>query len=241
LWGIGVGPGDAEWLTLKGLRILQTVPVVAFPQNNRGEPGMAYQIIQSYLQPSQILVSLSLPFVSDQVQLQMAWQQAIAQLLPHFEQGQDIVFLAEGDISFYSTFTYIARTLQTQAPWVKIEAVPGVCSPLAAAAALKIPLSIGAERIAILPALYQIWELEAALGWADVIVLMKVGSVFTQVWTLLQQKGLLKQAQLVEWVGWNAVERQEQIFPNLLNLQHYTPPYFSILIVRQTDDPPYAD
>ena len=231
LWGVSVGPGDSELLTLKGLRILQTVDVVACPQNRQGEPGMAYTIVKSHLRPEQTILPLDLPFVRDPVQLQQAWRLAGERLVPLLTQGQDVAFITEGDASLYSTFSYVAQSVHRLAPAIKITTVPGVCSPLAAMAALNRPLSLGSEKIAILPALYDVSELTHALGWAEVVVLMKVASVFSQVWHTLKEKGLLEQASLVERVG----SPEEKLYPSLVNLADYTPPYFSILIVRHHD------
>ena len=229
LWGVSVGPGDSEWLTLKGLRILQTVDVVACPQNRQGQPGMAYTIVKSHLRPEQTILPLDLPFVRDPVQLQQAWTVAGERLVPLLARGQDVVFITEGDASLYSTFSYVAQSVHRLAPSVEITTVPGVCSPLAAMAALNRPLSLGAEKITILPVLYDVSELTHSLEWADVVVLMKVSSVFGQVWHTLKEKGLLEQASLVERVG----SPEEKQYPSLVNLADYTPPYFSILIVRR--------
>ncbi|MEL7510175.1 MAG: precorrin-2 C(20)-methyltransferase [Cyanobacteria bacterium J06554_1] len=229
LWGVSVGPGDSELLTLKGLRILQTVDVVACPQNRQGEPGMAYAIVKSHLRPEQTILPLNLPFVRDPVQLQQAWRLAGERLVPLLAQGQDVAFITEGDASLYSTFSYVAQSVHRLAPSVGITTVPGVCSPLAAMAALNRPLSLGAEKIAILPVLYDVSELTHALEWADVVVLMKVSSVFGQVWHTLKEKGLLEHASLVERVG----SPEEKQYPSLVNLANHKPPYFSILIVRR--------
>jgi precorrin-2/cobalt-factor-2 C20-methyltransferase len=229
-WGIGVGPGDADWLTLKGLRVLQSVPVVAMPQGRDGQPGMAYGIVKDFLSADQILLPLSLPFVLDAHTLEQAWQAAAAQLVAVLQTGQDVAFIAEGDISFYSTFTYMAKYVHQLAPEVTIQPIPGICSPLAAAAALHLPLAIADEKIVILPALYQVDALIQALDWAEVVVLMKVASVFSTVWPILADRQLLDQASLVEWVG----GAQQTLFPTLRDLADYRPPYFSILIVRQT-------
>ena len=129
---------------------------------------------------------------------------------------------------FFSTFTYVADAVHRLAPLVEITTVPGVCSPLAAVATLKIPLAIAHEKIAILPALYDISELGNALDWADVVVLMKVASVFPKVWQQLAIANLLEHTSLVEWVG----SPQERCYPTITDLANYTPPYFSILIVR---------
>ncbi|MEM6256421.1 MAG: precorrin-2 C(20)-methyltransferase [Cyanobacteria bacterium P01_D01_bin.156] len=231
LWGISVGPGDSELLTLKGLRILQTVDVVACPQNRQGEPGMAYSIVKSHLRPEQTILPLDLPFVRDPVQLQQAWAAAGETLVPLLAQGQNVAFITEGDASLYSTFSYVAQAVHRLAPAIKITTVPGVCSPLAAMAALNRPLSLGSEKIAILPALYDVSELTHALEWADVVVLMKVSSVFGQVWHTLKEKGLLELASLVERVG----SLEEKQYSSLVNLADYNPPYFSILIVRRHD------
>jgi len=230
LWGIGVGPGDRDWLTRQGQQILQTVPIVAFPQNRDGQPGMAYQIIREFLQPEQHLLPLHLPFVTDRATLTTAWNQAINQLLPYLENGQNIAFLAEGDISFYSTFTYIAETLHQRRSEITIDAIPGICSPLAAAAALGMPLAIWDEKIAILPTCHQLDELDRALDWAEVVVLMKMGSVFAKVRDRLRTRGLETQAGLVEWVG----SDRQRVYADISQLPTtYRPPYFSLLIVRQ--------
>ncbi|MEM8502748.1 MAG: precorrin-2 C(20)-methyltransferase [Cyanobacteria bacterium P01_D01_bin.1] len=231
LWGIGVGPGDGEWLTLKGLKILQAVEVVACPQNRQGEAGMAYGIVRPYLEPEQTIVPLHLPFVRDSAQLQKAWSTAGKTLVTHLEQGQDVAFITEGDASFYSTFSYVARAVEQLAPSVEITTLPGVCSPLAAVAALKMPLALASEKIAILPALYDAAELKRALDWAEVVVVMKVAPVFGQVWHQLAAANLLEQSSLVEWVG----SAQERTYPSLVSLENYKPPYFSILIVRRHD------
>lgn len=228
-WGIGVGPGDPEWLTLKGLRMLQSAPVLACPQNREGQPGMAYNIIQRFLTPQQAIVTLDLPFLCDLDILNEAWDEAATRVLSYLRAGQDVAFVSEGDVSFYSTFTYLARAVHLQAPQVKIEAIPGVSSPSAAAASLRSPLAIWDDKVAILPAVHQSGDLAQALDWADVVVLMKVSSVFEDVWHLLAARGLLNYCSLVEWVG----TPKEQVYTSLEGLEQYTPPYFSVLIVRQ--------
>lgn len=228
LWGVGVGPGDAEWMTLKGLRILQSVPVVAMPQGRDGNPGMAYRIVQDFLTPDHTLLPLHLPFVLNEDALHQAWAAAAQQLVAQLATGQDVAFIAEGDVSLYSTFTYMARYVRDLAPSITIQTIPGICSPLAAAAALHSPLAIADEKIAILPALYNLDEFSHALDWADVVVLMKVSSVFGDVWRLLADRHWLDRGSLVEWVG----GQQQVLFPTLEGLADYRPPYFSILIVR---------
>ncbi|MEM6503258.1 MAG: precorrin-2 C(20)-methyltransferase [Cyanobacteria bacterium P01_C01_bin.89] len=232
LYGIGVGPGDPEWITVKGLRLLQSVQVVAVPQNRQGEPGLAFAIAQQYLRPHQTLITLNLPFTTNPAQLGTGWGQSMTTLMPHLRTGRNVAFLAEGDISFYSTFSHVARSAQQCEPRLTIESVPGVCAPLAAASALNIPLSLWHEKVAILPALYEVSELDHALDWAEVVILMKVGSVFDQVWNCLRSRNLLDHACLVEWVGWP----QQKTWVGWQDLKDYKPPYFSVAIIKRELD-----
>jgi precorrin-2/cobalt-factor-2 C20-methyltransferase len=227
LYGIGVGPGDPELITLKGLRLLKQVPVVAFPEG-RGKTGMAQEIVAQWLSPHQVHLPLDFAFARDENLLAQAWQIAAQKVWHYLEQGQDVAFVCEGDISFYSTFTYLAQTLQQFYPQAIVQAIPGICSPMAAAAALGVPLTVRHQRLAILPALYAPDELETALDWADVVVLMKVSSVYDRVWQILQRRQLLKQSWVVERV---ALPNQI-IYSDLSDRPHLQLSYFSLLIIR---------
>ncbi|GAB4345816.1 MAG: precorrin-2 C(20)-methyltransferase [Leptolyngbyaceae cyanobacterium] len=233
LYGISVGPGDPELLTVKAVRLLQRSPVVAYPAGVRGKAGFAEQIIQSWLHPDQVQLPLTFPYVQDTEILLEAWKLASEQVWQHLKTGQDVVFACEGDVSFYSTFTYLAQTLQASHPDVVVEAVPGVCSPLAAAASLGLPLTIRQQRLMVLPALYNLTELETALKWADVVVLMKVSSVYPQVWQVLERFNLLGQSYVVEW----ATLPQQRIYKGLQGLPDLQLHYFSLLIVQVALDP----
>lgn len=228
LYGISVGPGDPELITIKGLRSLQQAPIVAFPQGMQGKPGIAQQIITPWLRSHQQQLPLHFPYVQDMEVLTRAWQLAAKQVWTYLQQGQDVAFACEGDISFYSTFTYLAQTLQQMHPAVVIKCVPGVCSPMAAASALGLPLTIRQERLVVLPAIYNIDELEAILDWAEVVVLMKVSSVYEQVWQVLQRKSLLQHS----WVVERATLPNMVIYKDLSDRPHLKLPYFSLLVVQ---------
>lgn len=218
---------------MKAVRLLQHSPVVAYPAGIRDKPGFAEQIIARWLSPNQIQLSLAFPYVQQQDILEDAWKAAAEKIWQYLAQGQDVVFASEGDVSFYSTFTYLAQTLLELHPEVTVEAVPGVCSPLASAAALGLPLTIRHQRLVVLPALYQPEELETMLAWADVVVVMKVSSVYSQVWSLLKQYELLERSYVVEW----ATLPHQVIHRNLQDQPDLKLPYFSLLIVNVTTSP----
>ncbi|MCA1991138.1 MAG: precorrin-2 C(20)-methyltransferase [Coleofasciculus sp. S288] len=234
LYGISVGPGDPELITLKGLRILNQVPVVAFPTGIRGKPGMAQQIVEKWLGGEQVQLPLTFPYVQDFVLLAQAWQVAAEQVWHYLHRGQDVAFVCEGDVSFYSTFTYLAEMLQQLHPECIVQTIPGVCSPMAAASALGMPLTVRDQCLVVLPALYVVAELETILDWADVVVLMKVSSVYEQVWQVLERRQLLNRARVVE----RATLPEQVIYENVCDRPTLNLPYFSLLIIKVTEKEP---
>ncbi len=229
LWGVGVGTGDPELLTLKAVRLLQTTPVVAFPAGRQGRPGVAQSIIQNFVRSEQTQVPLYFPYVQDDALLATAWQQAAATVGDILLGGQDVVFVTEGDASFYSTFSYLAKGVRDRAPQVAIHTIPGICSPLAAAAQVGEPLTLLAQRLLVLPALYTVADLETSLDHAEVVVLMKVASVYRQVWQILQQRHLLAHSYVVV----RATHPDQMIYTHLENWPNLELPYFSLLVINQ--------
>lgn len=232
LYGISVGTGDPELITVKGLRLLQTTQIIAFPAGINDRLGIAQQIIQQWLQPTQVTLPLNFPYVRDEAILKAAWHKAANLVWQYLQQGQDVAFACEGDISFYSTFTHLATTLKQLYPTARITTVPGVCSPVAAASELGIPLTINEQRLTILPALYTVEQLETALDNAEIVVLLKVSSVYQKVWQILQQRNLLENSFVVE----RATKSDRKIYRNLVNYPDLKLPYFSLLIVRGHSD-----
>ena len=230
LYGISVGTGDPELITVKGLKILQSSKVVAFPAGIKGKLGIAQQIVAPWVNPNQQQLALTFPYVQEQEILEAAWKNAAVLVWQYLQQGVDVTLVCEGDVSFYSTFSYLAQTLQQIHPEVLVQSIPGVCSPMAASSALGFPLTVGAEKLVVLPAIYQLKELEAVLDWADVVVLMKVASVYQQVWQILNQHNLLERSRVVE----RATLPEMVIYNGLRDFPNLKLPYFSILIVQVT-------
>jgi len=227
LYGISVGPGDSELITVKGVKLLQNSDIVAFPTGIGEKLGVAEQIIQPWLKLEQKKLPLYFPYVQDEAILKKAWHNAAQIVWSYLVNGQDVAFACEGDVNFYGTFSYLAQTLKELYPTALVEVVPGVISPLASVASLGIPLTQRQQRLLVLPALYQVTELEEALKQADVIVLMKVSSVYTEVWQILQSYDLLKSSYVVEWASWPA----QKIYQDLEKQANLQLSYFSLLIV----------
>ena len=237
LTGISVGPGDPELITLKGQRLLETAPVVALPAGVGEKPGIAEQIVAGCLTPESLKLPLSFPYVRDEKTLTRAWEFAAERVWEFLQTGKDVAFVCEGDVSFYSTFTYLAQTLQKNHPEVIVETIPGVSSPMAAVAALGIPLTIRDQKLAVIPVLYNVKELESALNWADVVVLMKVSSVYQQVWEILKQKNLLDRSYVVE----RATLPTQTTYKDLRDRPHLKLSYFSLMIIKTVRSNRFSD
>ncbi|ACK73026.1 precorrin-2 C20-methyltransferase [Gloeothece citriformis PCC 7424] len=228
LSGISVGTGDPELITVKGLKVLQKASVVAFPSGIKGHRGIAEQIVFPWLLETQHTLPLHFPYVQDEEVLQQAWQEAANQVWHYLKLGEDVAFVCEGDISFYSTFTYLAQTLKELHPEVNIQTIPGVCSPMAAASQLGIPLTVRSQRLVILPAIYTVDELDQVLNWADVVVLMKFSSVYPKIWQLLKERNLLNHSWIVE----KATFPEQVIYRDLQDKPQLKLSYFSLFIIN---------
>lgn len=165
LWGVGTGPGDAELLTLKAVRLISEADVVFCP---RGRPGRARTIAAEHLAGRRV-VELDLEMRGDR---EAALSEAAATVVRELAGGTG-VYLTEGDPSLFSTFALLAGALAAQAPPVDVRVVPGVSSITAAAAAAGLSLGLGDESIAIVPASAPPALLEDALTTFDTTLVLK--------------------------------------------------------------------
>ncbi len=229
LYGVGVGPGDPELLTLKALRILQQVPVVCVPQAETSQESYALDIVREFLVEGKQEI-LRIPFPTDDAEGAAAvWRDAADTLGEHLLQGKDVAFITEGDPMLYSTFAYVLESVCTQYPGVSVEIIPGVSSVMAAAASAGVPLVTHGQRLAILPAVYGIDDLSEAISSYDTIVLMKVNRVLLQALANLEKLGLAGKGIYVR----RASTAREEVVRDLGRLSEEDLDYFSLLIIKR--------
>lgn len=229
-YGIGVGPGDPELLTLKAYRLLRSLPLLYVPVARPGAPSYARTIVEAYLDPSrQQIVELVFAMRAEHARMAEQWQINARRIAEALAEGRDAGFLTEGDPMLYSTFAHVAGALRVIRPDASIVVVPGVSSPQAAAAAFQIPLADRDERLAILPASYERAGLRTVLATFDTVVLLKVASVIDQVLDLLEELGLTEQARFVSRVG----RPEEVCVHDVRSLRGQKLDYFSLLIIRR--------
>ena len=200
LYGIGIGPGDPGLVTLKALRLLESVDLICVPQADRGEGSLARSILHKLL-PGKECLELTFPMTQDKQRLREHWGQAAEVVAGKLAQGLEVAFVTLGDPLLYSTYNYLLRALSERAPGLLVETVPGITSFAAAAALVNIPQVEGEERLAVLPASAGAETLKRALRDFDTVVLMKIGPRLAQVRRLLEELGMARDAILVSRAG----------------------------------------
>ncbi len=233
LYGIGVGGNDPELLTIKGFRILRSVDILAFAAGRGGKSTAAERIASHYAKPEQRTMALALPIKDSEV-LRTAWQTAAIQLTRELRQGHSIAFIDAGDVSFYSTFTYIMAGVHNQDPEIPIMIVPGICAPLAAAAAMKAPLTLGTDKLVVLNASAEIIDVEQALEWAEVVVVLNLQTRYAQIWELLRSRDLLKSSSVIAWLGSDQEFAPPQVWTELGEHPMLNLPPGALLIINRS-------
>jgi precorrin-2/cobalt-factor-2 C20-methyltransferase len=188
LYGLGIGPGAPDLLTLRAVEVLRTVPVVVGPRPRKGEDSLAARIAKPHLSPSSRLEELLFPMVRDACALREAWMDAAQQILSWLDEG-DVAFLTLGDASLYSTWTYLRSAILELAPGQKVETVPGITSFAASAARTQRPLAEGDQALVVVPWAsddHRPW-LEEALRTGSSAVFMKVADRLSGLDALLRR------------------------------------------------------
>ncbi len=229
LYGVGVGPGDPELVTLKAQRVLQSVPLVCVPQADASADSFALSIARSFIDTDRQEI-LRFAFPTDDADAAAdVWETAAATLAGRLQQGQDAAFITEGDPMLFSTFSYVLESIKTNYPEIAVEIIPGVSSVMAAAARARVPLVTHGQRLAILPAVYGIDDLREAIANYDTIVLMKVNRVLLDALANLESLGLAGKGIYVR----RATTAREQVVQDLRQLTAEDLDYFSLLIIKR--------
>jgi precorrin-2/cobalt-factor-2 C20-methyltransferase len=227
LYGIGVGPGDPELMTLKAHRLITAAKVVAYPAPDSGE-SFARAIAASAIPAGAEEIPMVVPMRPGRFSAQGVYAGAAERIAAHLDAGTDVAVLCEGDPFFYGSFMYLHARLARRFP---IEIVPGVCSLTACAAALKRPLTARNDVLTVLPAPLPDAELKARIEAAQAIAIMKVGRHLGRIRALLAEMGLTANAGYVERASLGA----EKVCP--LAEAPDKAPYFSMILIYRGDDP----
>lgn len=220
LWGVGVGPGDPELLTVKAVRVLRQADVAVVPDASSGDK-VALNIAKDYLKDKPIQF-VKTPMIRDKAMMDAAHEQAADSICELLDQGKQVAFLTLGDPAIYSTYMYIHEKVLRRG--YAVEVVPGIPSFCAAAARLNQPLCLGREPLMIIPASH---DQENLMDIPGNKVFMKAGRSILELQQALESRGMLDNASMVE----NCSMDNERVYPKFRELKEPSG-YFSLVIVR---------
>ena len=224
LYGIGVGPGDPELLTLKALRLLRAAAVVAYPAPEHGD-SFARAIVATWLDRGQREIAIRFPMRPGPPPAEI-YDDAARAIAAELDAGNDVALLCQGDPLFYGSFIGVFTRLAERYP---IEIVPGVSSLTACAAAARTPLATRDEALAVIPATLAEAELTRRLGAAESAAIVKLGRHLAKVRRVLERLGKLRDAIYIEHAS-----LPNQRVGTLAEVAEA--PYFSLVLVRRRAD-----
>jgi precorrin-2/cobalt-factor-2 C20-methyltransferase len=228
LYGLGVGPGDPELVTLKAARILQACPVVAYPAPDDGV-SFARSIVADLMPAGVTEIPMVIPMRTERYPAFEVYDAAAGTIGGHLDAGRDVAVLCEGDPFFYGSFMYLFSRLAGR---YRIEIVPGVTSLTACAAALGRPLAGRNDVLSVVPATLDEGALRDRLEAADAAAIIKLGRHLDKVRRVLDHLGLTGRAGYVE----RATLPNQKAVP-LARLDVEMAPYFSMILVYRGGEP----
>jgi precorrin-2/cobalt-factor-2 C20-methyltransferase len=233
LYGVGVGPGATDLLTLRAVRVLERADVLVCPRGSDYGASVAWEIIRPIVgaRPNQERLRFTFPMSKEPSLVRPHVEAAVAAIGERLVAGRSVAFVTEGDASLFSTFGYVKKEALRLWPSLRVELVPGVTSISAVAMVGGVPLADGHERIAIVPATYGVDDLVSLLESFDTVVLMKLGGEMPTILAALEKTGLTDRAFFVS----KATTAEQRYEPDVRKLENERGGCFSMLIVKRRD------
>ena len=228
IYGIGVGPGDTELLTLKAARILESVPVVFSPKSSKEKDSIALSIVKPILEKRDdykrlMVVAPIFPMIEDKSELEKIWDSAAEMIAQYLDSGRDVAFVTLGDTSIFSTYSYVQKRLIGK---YEIETIPGITSFTACAAARNKALVEQNQILTVVPKIDD--RLEEVLEYSDSIVLMKASRNTNDLEKSIEEKERKKEIYSVQ----NCTRENEKIIEGF----SHEKPYLTTTIIKFEDD-----
>lgn len=226
-YGIGVGPGDPELLTVKAINAIKTVDIIIAPKTEKKEDSVALSIARPYLRDDVEIVKQVFPMVVNFEKSPEAWENNKNEILALLKSGKKVAFLTLGDPMFYSTYIYVFRLLENEG--YPIETIPGVPAFCAIGSKLGYPLVEGNDILTIIPATAEESKVKQAIAVADNVVLMKVYKNFSEIVDCLTENQLTDKAVMISRCGLP----EEEIIHDLEKAKDKKVNYLSTILSRR--------
>jgi precorrin-2/cobalt-factor-2 C20-methyltransferase len=233
LYGVGVGPGASDLLTLRALRILESADVLALPRSSDYGASVAWSIVSPLLKEraAQERLKLTFPMSKEAEVVRPRVHAAVDAIGERLLLGRSVAFLTEGDPSVFSTFGYVREEALRRWPELSVQVVPGVTSITSVAMVGGVPLADGHERVAIIPATYGVGDLVDLLQRFDTVVLMKLGGELPAILEALERTGLTERAFFVS----KATMPEQRLERDVRKVREEHGGCFAMMIVKRRD------
>jgi len=230
LYGIGLGPGDPELLTIKAVRLIQSAPVVGYFAK-AGRRGNARGIVDRWMTGEAVELPLYYPMTNEHAfdspvyvtVLAAFYENAVAAIADHLDAGRDVALLSEGDPLFYGSFMHLYIRLRSR---YRVTLVPGVTGMAGCWSAAAEPMTWGDDTLLVVPGTLPLAGLIERLRSTDAAVIMKLGRNFAKVRVAVQEAGLLHRAIYVE-----RGTMADEIVMKLAEKTDNNAPYFSLVLI----------
>lgn len=229
LYGIGVGPGDPELMTIKAVKILAHVDVVFTASSAKNSFSLAVDIARPHLPETVDVRHLSFPMTQDKEHLKSAWRENSLAILDVLDQGNDAAFLTLGDPMTYSTFGYILQEIQELRPDLPIVTIPGITSYQAAAARMNVPLVEAEESLLLTSGAYGGGNVRKFSDCAENVVLLKAYKNVKDITRALEESDMITNSRAIKKCGRDG----EEIIKDIRTLVDREPDYWTLILAKQ--------
>jgi precorrin-2/cobalt-factor-2 C20-methyltransferase len=229
LYGIGVGPGDPELITLKAIKILRQVDVVFAAASTKNSYSLAMEIVAPHLKNGAPVVRLGFPMTRDKNTLNTAWKENAHKVVTLLKEGRDAAMITLGDPMTYSTFGYVMHTIKEGYPDIRIRIVPGITSYHAAAAAAGQVLAEAEESFTVISGALGAQKLKEVIDHTDNVVILKVYKNYKEIIDTLNHLDLAAGSVLISRCGLDG----EEVIRDLKEGLDIAPSYLSLLLIRK--------
>jgi precorrin-2/cobalt-factor-2 C20-methyltransferase len=232
LYGIGVGPGDPDLITMKAVKILSRVDIVYAAASTKNNHSLAVNIAGPHIPENTPVKMLRFPMTRDKCETKKAWKEHAQTIIAELEKGSDTAFLTLGDSMTYSTYGYILKYVKTIAPHLDVHTIPGITSYQAAAARLNTPLVEGEETLMVVSGVTGGDRLRDLAGKPENIVFLKAYRNVKDI-----QAAIDEVAKFSSCVGVkNCGLADEEIIPDIKILSEQVPDYWTLILAKQNNN-----
>lgn len=229
IYGVSLGTGDPDLITLKGLKVLQQVDKIYYPGSlfkDGRKASYSLSILKHYDLNPEKLEGFYLKMNLKRAQAKATYEDAFQQILTDYNKGLSIAIVSEGDLSTYSSFSYLLEKIQAHN--LNIDLIPGISSFLHLASESKIPLCLQNEKVVVIPRIQTSAELEEAIDNFDTVVLMKIRSVMDSI------SSVIDNTKHSITYGEHLGTEKQFVTHNWAEVNHREIPYFSLVIISKT-------